>query len=116
MRWALVIGVLWAACGTAVASSERAEWNPPARFDHPYPGKLVETYLPQPQVFSECQKVFKTYNIKADGFTGRGCAAIIAPNVCKIIIVDQPYRGSTPEAIRRHEIGHCNDWPANHPD
>jgi len=118
MKQALVIGVLFAACVGAQAGEEiKPEWNPPARYDHPFNGAVDVQYLPQPQVIIECAKLFKDHKIKdTAAYTQRGCSAVTNPNTCKMFIVDSPYRGATPEAIKRHEIGHCNGWPANHPD
>ena len=37
-------------------------------------------------------------------------------NRCIIVMIDKPSLGVSPEAVLRHEIGHCNGWPSNHPD
>ena len=37
---------------------------------------------------------------------------------CRIILIDDAVmkaRGWTTELLLRHEIGHCNGWPGNHP-
>lgn len=93
------------------------EWNPPARFDHPYAGKLTVRYLPQKQVVSACSKLFSEYKVSATAsLVQRGCSAITSDTSCTVIVVDKTYMGATPKAVLRHESGHCNGWPANHPN
>lgn len=71
--------------------------------------------MSQKQVVAACKKLFARYKIKAvSAYTQRGCAAVTSPGRCTIIYVDKPFRSATPKAIRRHELGHCNGWPANH--
>ncbi len=114
MRLLLIIGMLLGA--TSALASDRAEWNPPARFDHAYSGELTLTQMPQKRVFSVCMAMFRKNKIPAASFTGRGCAIITSPGHCKIIYIDRPYRGTEPSAVLRHELGHCNGWQANHPE
>jgi hypothetical protein len=40
--------------------------------------------------------------------TGRECLIILAPDADIVAAGQQPW------AVRRHEIGHCNGWPADH--
>lgn len=101
----------------AMAGKNDAEWNPPARFDHAYSGKLTVVSLPQKQVVTACAKLFAKYQVEAKSFPNqRGCAAVTSPTSCTVILIDKTYMGATPKAVLRHETGHCNLWPANHPD
>ena len=102
---------------TAVAGKRDAEWNPPKRFDHAYSGKLTVRYLPQMQVIKACTKLFAKYKIEAKTtLRQHGCAAITSDTSCTVIAINKSYMGATPKAVVRHETGHCNLWPANHPD
>lgn len=89
-------------------------WNPPARFDHPYHGKLRLYRLPQPEVAKRCRWL----GVPNPYPEQRGCSFNVGTpgTMCVVIIINKPYLLQTPAAVLRHEIGHCNGWPANHPD
>lgn len=109
--------VLFLSPSLAMAGKNDAEWNPPARFDHAYTGKLTIRYLPQKQVVTACEKLFAKYKIAAkSSLAQRGCAAITSKTSCTVIVIEKIYALATPKAVLRHEIGHCNGWSANHPD
>jgi hypothetical protein len=96
--------------------SLRAEWNPPPQYDHEFPGKTEVTLLHPRDVPSACRKMFRDGGHKiAVTQQQRGCA-IRYGKVCKIIAIDRPRYGTTPEAVIRHERGHCNGWHHSHPD
>ncbi|TIV83785.1 MAG: hypothetical protein E5V64_06365 [Mesorhizobium sp.] len=116
MRTALALCALLIA-GPAFAGINDPTWNPPARFDHSYSGKLTLRRLPQKQVVTECAKLFARYKVEATAsLKQRGCSAITSKTSCTVITVDKPYALATPQAVLRHELGHCNGWPASHPD
>lgn len=102
----------------AMAGKDDPEWNPPARYDHPYEGKLTVIRLPQADVVKACDELFKANNPKRrTSMQQRGCSAWVKREaICTVITIDAPYLGATPEAVLRHELGHCNGWPADHPD
>lgn len=101
----------------ALAGKHDASWNPPARFDNAYTGKLTVHYLPQKQVVVACANLFAKYKVEAKTtFAQRGCAAITGKTSCTVIVIEKIYALATPKAVLRHELGHCNGWPANHPD
>jgi hypothetical protein len=82
---------------------------PPPEYDHHYEGALkitvVETF-PELAVF--CGKVSSV-----------ACARRLdGGNKCLVYMVKEELlrAHSTREITLRHEIGHCNGWPANHPD
>ncbi|TIO15638.1 MAG: hypothetical protein E5X86_19920 [Mesorhizobium sp.] len=120
MRGAFFLIVLLtnlAAANTAIAGKNDAEWNPPARFDHSYAGELTVIYLPQKQVVTACAELFAKYTVSAtSSLVQRGCSAITSKTSCTVIVISKPYALATPRAVLRHEIGHCNGWPADHPD
>lgn len=117
MKRLLTAAVALLIASPAVAGKNDAEWNPPARFDHAYAGKLTVRYLPQKQVVTACEKLFSAYKVAAkSSFNQRGCSAITSKTSCIVIVVDKTYALATPNAVLRHEIGHCNGWSANHTD
>lgn len=100
-----------------MAGKNDAEWNPPARFDHAYPGKLTVIRLPQKQVVAACAKLFAQYKVAAtSSLVQRGCSAVTSATSCTVVLIDKPFALATPKAVLRHELGHCNGWPASHPD
>lgn len=117
MRGAAFIGVYLALANTAIAGKNDPEWNPPTRFDHVYSGRLTIRYLPQKQVVAACSKLFAQYRVAAkSSLVQRGCSAITSGTSCTVILIDKPFALATPKAVLRHETGHCNGWPADHPN
>jgi hypothetical protein len=82
---------------------------PPLEFDHPYLGNLVVTRV---ETRADVQKVCGLDH------PAMACAIPDAKFVyCKIFLVGDDViaaGGITPEIAMRHEIGHCNGWPADH--
>lgn len=107
--------VMLLAAFPASASDRWGPWNPPARYDHPYHGRLIERELPRAQVLKACKKLFARF-----GFTDattRGCSMeTVIGKECTIIYANKTFMGTTPAQTRRHEIAHCNGWPADHPN
>lgn len=113
--WRLVLILAFLGAIPAHADDhERLTWNPPVRYDHPFPGTLIEERLPRADVLNVCPKLLDQFRIK--GEVTRGCSVLIRPDVCLIVYIDRPYHGTLPEAVRRHEIGHCDGWGADHPN
>lgn len=118
VRIALVFLLL--CCSQALAGKNDATWNPPPEFDHPYKGKLETRYLPQPEVFKECSRMMLENNGSTKGAYPemRGCSTQFKNYTsCIIILIEKPVAVAnkpgvtiTPEAVLRHEIGHCNGW------
>lgn len=116
MRALLILAALLVA-SPAFAGRNVAEWNPPARYDHAFTGKLTVHYLSQKQVVKACSRLFAKYNVaERAALTAKGCAATTSKGACTVILIDRPYKGVTPKAVLRHELGHCNGWQAHHPD
>jgi len=114
------LGVLLSAlliCFPAFAGINDPTWNPPARFDFPYRGELLVRRIPQRDVAEACRILFMLYSVHAKAsMEQRGCSIVTSSNSCLVVTVDQTYKKATPESVLRHEMGHCNGWPANHPD
>lgn len=93
------------------------EWNPPAQYDKPYQGILNLQLAPQDQVGLLCARLFRQNGARGPEYRTsrqqRGCAWQ-NDGQCTIIASETPFRGATPEAIIRHELGHCNGWDAGH--
>jgi hypothetical protein len=109
MRVAVLMACLLMA-SPAMAGKTDPTWNPPKRFDHAYPGKLVVHRMPQTQIVNVCEKLLGKRSM-----IQHGCSVPPKNSRCEIWIVDKTYMGATPEAVIRHETGHCNGWPADHP-
>jgi hypothetical protein len=83
---------------------------PPLEFDHPYTGKLTVLKQDDYLLIRElCRDVptaiacsYRTYNT----VTGAAISCLILLG---------PVAHNDPNALR-HEIGHCNGWPGDHPD
>jgi hypothetical protein len=82
-----------------------AELEPPAQYNHPYHGPVVERVMPVAEVRAVCGSVGASGPLVACAWVSNGACHIVLPN-------DEPAPVST---YRRHEIAHCNGWPANHP-
>lgn len=101
---------------TAIAGLRDPEWNPPARYDHAYTGKLLLKKLPQASMQKACRQLFAKYGLRdTTSMQQHGCAKSF-PDRCIVIITDEAYMGATPEAVLRHELGHCNGWSGEHGD
>lgn len=74
---------------------------PPSRFDGPYRGELHVVVVPLAQMAANCMGL-----AYACAFGGPGYCRIYLPKEAS---------GAVLAALRRHEIAHCNGWPAHHP-
>jgi hypothetical protein len=84
---------------------------PPLQFDHVYQGKLTVKRVDPDQMRLACPK-------PKPGNTMLGCAHV-GQGACEIIILDDASLadlGFNSDIILRHESGHCNGWPADHPN
>ena len=82
-----------------------ADLEPPAKYDHPYDGQVVERVMPEDEVRSACM------SMGLDSLTA-ACSWRIN-STCYVFL---PTDGQAPvDTYRRHEIAHCNGWPADHP-
>ncbi len=82
-----------------------AKLEPPAQYNHPYNGQVVEQVMPVAEVRTFCMS-------RGADALGVACSWQ-SDNTCYIVL---PNDEKAPVATyRRHEIAHCNGWPANHP-
>jgi hypothetical protein len=83
---------------------------PPPEYDKPYDGDLTIIMLP---TFEALRAACNVYNPKM-----LACARHNAKS-CVIYLVEDEVmrtRGWNTGLLLRHEIGHCNGWPGDHPD
>jgi len=93
-------------------------WNktkilPPEEFDHPYPGELRITRVEsEDHMRALCKGVIFMTNRAV------GCNVRFGDQVCIVFIGTDDLLatvGLDYETTLRHEIGHCNGWPGDHP-
>jgi hypothetical protein len=86
--------------------------HPPAIYDHAYNGRLSMHEGTMAQVEYYCH----TRQGIVSEYQALGCS-IPEGRSCFIMIprIGGPVSASIQAQIRRHEIAHCNGWPANHP-
>jgi hypothetical protein len=108
------IGLLTLALAAAPAAAEpRLLILAPPEYDHPYKGTLTwQMAHDQQQVRDACPKVaFKLGVALACSLRWEkenACLIVLAPEE------DMKKAGLPLEMIKRHEIAHCNGWPADH--
>jgi hypothetical protein len=91
---------------------------PPARYDRPYQGKLtVDIYTDPFKLARECYD-------GAQSTPEFACAFRYKDNSCRIIMLTpallekygKMYGYNLDlDLVWRHEVAHCNGWPADHP-
>jgi hypothetical protein len=77
--------------------------EPPAQYDHPYRGRVVEQLLSRLQIIATCHGPAESCSRVANG-------------VCYIALPKGERDARLIACIRQHEIGHCNGWPSHHPN
>jgi hypothetical protein len=82
-----------------------AKLEPPAQYNHPYDGQVVERVITLAEVRTLCMSMGTPLDTLACSWRSDGTCYIVLPS-----------DGMAPlDTYRRHEIAHCNGWPANHP-
>jgi hypothetical protein len=99
----------------------KREMFPPSQYDRPYTGTLtIERVVDSAAVQMQCPKLTSKT---------RAACAIVAQDLswCKVYIVSDEYINGrytaeqrkqmdySYENFLRHELAHCNGWPADHP-
>lgn len=74
--------------------------EPPAAFDHPYTGPVVEWVVPAP----EADRICRVGGLKAYGEQIIGCSFKIG-ETCYIVLARHAQA-----VLRKHETAHCNGW------
>ena len=87
---------------------------PPVEYDKPFAGKLEEVVVKsREEMDASCKRIgLSLPNVPL------GCGKLLAADHCVIYLArDEVNRavGLTTELVRRHEVGHCNGWPKEHP-
>lgn len=95
-----------------IATSAQAQLLPPEEFDHPYDGHLmIEHARSEEEVRERCPGGNFPRHALA-------CARVhkYAPMCIIVKVSDDTLRahGYDPAVVMRHEIAHCNGWPADH--
>lgn len=108
-----VIVIAWTfALSTSPALSKPLPyaWNPPARYDHVVTTQRWNVYYESilKLTFGRCWGTCHAISYS----DGRTCTTII-PKVGGVGMWKVNREGQ--KALIRHERGHCNGWPANHP-
>jgi hypothetical protein len=82
-----------------------ARLEPPEQYNHAYDGQVIERVMPEAEVRPICMSMGLDFLTVACSWQ--------SDNACYIVI---PNDGQAPvDTYRRHEIAHCNGWPADHP-
>ncbi len=74
--------------------------SPPAVYDHPYVGPLIEWVMPAPKVDALCRALGGAVR----GEQYQGCQFKLGDH-CFIVVAEH-----VRALARRHEIAHCNGW------
>jgi hypothetical protein len=92
-------------CAPMSATQDDIKLAPPAQYNHPYGGRVVERVMPVAEARALCT---------SQGASARGVACSwVTGGTCYLVLPsDEQAPVST---YRRHETAHCNGWPANHP-
>jgi hypothetical protein len=80
---------------------------PPPQFDHPPSIPVIEQVLTADRVDAICQArhaLGMDGPAPPSGYRFSGCAHVTARS-CEVWRIDDG-------TVRRHELGHCNGWPA----
>ncbi len=77
---------------------------PPANYDHPYNGHVVEHRLSNDAAAMACARI---------GVSGASC--MIKPTGACVIYIPTGYGKEMTAYYKRHEVAHCNGWPPDHP-
>lgn len=95
---------------------------PPAKYDRPYMDELSEWRVPLGRAAAKCNALARdlgqpaTHPARIAGRPLYGCA-YPGKGFCFIVWSFDP-SGRDPhmaDNVRRHEVAHCNGWPAHHP-
>lgn len=109
-----VCGILAALSVSAALATGAAATplEPPERFDHPYPGDVQINLMDSRFVGRECRE----WSGGPAPSDAAGCAWVAddSARTCVVVIAARTKKAPIADIIR-HEIAHCNGWPADHP-
>jgi len=95
----------------AFAAAEKGDTLPPAEFDKPYTGELQIVRIPNTHEMEAICKGVSKYACATHPKNGSYCIAFM--------LSDKQIKAMGRNAfafIWRHELGHCNGWPGDHPN
>lgn len=116
-----MLAVLASMTCTATADASKIRWiagMPPAWADKPYTGNLaIQRFHTKDKIPCNDNKVACAYTPAPDSTTLVGgphpwCYLMIGND--KLLVAENP--NYTYAAVLRHELGHCNGWPGDHPN
>jgi hypothetical protein len=90
-----------------------AELEPPSQYNHPYDGLVDERVMPVAEVRVLCTSLGASHSSADASAPGGVACAWVSDDTCFIILPDDEL--APVDTYRRHEIAHCNGWPADHP-
>lgn len=113
--------------GIFVALTTSALANmPPKEFDHAFPGHIEKFLVRYGEAWAKCNEIsiargegpYPRSSMRIGDRALYGCAFVDDETFCVIVYSYDP-SGKDPlmkSNTFRHERGHCNGWPANHPN
>lgn len=116
----IILASVLAVCLASAAFAGDDVVLPPAQYDHPFTGELHVISAPYWEINKRCRGHEQNARVQACAATTwmRATAAEPAHMRCIIVLpAYDPVIGVTNEflaLLMRHEIGHCNGWPADH--
>ncbi len=112
----LIIAILL--LSTPAYSAPVFNWPPPTRYAQPFKGRVLVYPLSSWDIISRCGMAYACTPIGGDRpsrmKTVKTCSIVVmkvGSSVFGKVIDKQSYNN-----LVRHEKGHCNGWPANHPE
>lgn len=95
---------------TCLMSSSETIKIPPVEFDHLYEGNLTTVMVSTDKIHAYCDG----YLMAKDRIMA--CSIVYSSKNCTIVlpVVDDTVSQYQQDRLRRHEIGHCNGWLADH--
>ena len=102
MKYAIALALM--------TTAAHAQTVPPPEYDRPYRGHLtVERIATHAALLAACRRWAGSNIIGCAYRSGDSCrVVIVTDNLLKAA-------NSTRARIMRHELGHCNGWPGDHP-
>jgi len=102
----VAVGVAFIVASLISKVRYQAELEPPAQYNHPYDGRVDERVMSVAEARTLCN------SLDSSPPAGVACAWV-SDGTCHIVLPND-YQAPV-STYRRHEIAHCNGWPANHP-
>lgn len=112
----LTVAAVLAATPAFANGQDDTTWDPPPRYNHPYHGYL-RVYKMDHDLLVEACHAFETEGNYFVTNNQRGCSWHSDDySKCIVFLTNRTFMKQSPAAVLRHEIGHCNGWPGDHPD